>query len=145
MGITVIPCVGKNNIDRPAMIFQSLGIPTYLVWDSDKGRNGANPRDNHLLLRLLGETPEDYPCVVRDRFACFEQNLEVTLRNEIGMEEYDTFFAETQVELGISDKSYAAKFPAIYERVLQSARSAGRTSPTLELIVEKIVALKSRE
>jgi len=32
MGISVIPCGGKVSIDRPALIFKSLGIPVYALW-----------------------------------------------------------------------------------------------------------------
>ena len=29
-GISVIPCIGKNNLDRPLVIFRCLGIPVYV-------------------------------------------------------------------------------------------------------------------
>jgi putative ATP-dependent endonuclease of the OLD family len=58
-GIAIIPCGGKTNLDRPAAIFRELGIPVYVVWDSDHGSDDARPEYNHLLLRLLGQ-PEGY-------------------------------------------------------------------------------------
>ena len=32
-GIAVIPCIGKNNLDKPLIIFRKLNIPTYVIWD----------------------------------------------------------------------------------------------------------------
>ena len=34
-GFAVIPCGGKASLDRPAAIFQGLGIAIYLLWDAD--------------------------------------------------------------------------------------------------------------
>src|ERR1700722_16105233 len=55
LGISVIPCMGKTNLDRPTLIFRALGIPVYLVWDSDKGDKDDSSKTNRLLLRLVGE------------------------------------------------------------------------------------------
>jgi hypothetical protein len=54
LGFAVIPCGGKASIDRPAVIFRQLGIPVYLLWDSDKGHKNADPKHNNRLLRLMG-------------------------------------------------------------------------------------------
>ncbi len=43
-GFSIIPCGGKGCMDRPTAIFQTLGIPIYLVWDGDQGERDANPR-----------------------------------------------------------------------------------------------------
>ena len=83
-GISVIPCMGKNNLDRPLVIFRRLGIPVYVIWDGDHGRKDARAEDNHRLLRLLGQSEEDWPCGVKDRHACFKIELETTLAEEIG-------------------------------------------------------------
>ncbi len=48
LGVCVVPCGGKHSMDRPAVVFQSLGIETYLVWDNDRGGGeslSANVRD----------------------------------------------------------------------------------------------------
>jgi len=33
-------------MDRPAVIFRQLGIPVYLIWDSDKDCKDSDPKDN---------------------------------------------------------------------------------------------------
>lgn len=32
-GISIIPCTGKSNLDRPLVIFRQFGIPVYVVWE----------------------------------------------------------------------------------------------------------------
>ncbi len=58
IGISVIPCMGKRNLDRPITIFRKLQIPVYAIWDGDYGTKGANAEDNHRLLRLFEQPIE---------------------------------------------------------------------------------------
>jgi len=144
LGITVIPCFGKPNIDRPLVILRQLGVSVYVVWDGDFGDGGAKPEDNRCLLRLVGELEEDWPHFVRASSACFKTNLEKTLEDEIGKESFTKLLSEAQQELGIAKKKHALKNPAIVENVVAKASSCGNSSTSLESIVERIVALKSQ-
>ena len=144
LGITVIPCFGKPNIDRPLVILRQLGVSVYVVWDGDFGDGGAKPEDNRYLLRLVGEFEEDWPHFVRASSACFKTNLEKTLEDEIGKESFTKLLSEAQQELGIAKKKHALKNPAIVENVVAKASSCGNSSTSLESIVERIVALKSQ-
>ena len=143
LGITVIPCFGKPNIDRPLVILRQLGIAVYVVWDGDSGGNDAKPEDNQYLLRLLGELEEDWPHFVRDSAACFKTNLEMTLEDEIGKQSFGEWLSEAQQELGIAKKKHALKNPAIIEHVVARASSCGNPGTSLEQIVKRIVALKT--
>jgi len=89
LGISVIPCMGKNNLDRPTAIFQKFGIKVYAIWDSDYEGKNAKPEDNHRLLRLFNHEIMDWPEMITEQFACFERNLSYTLRREIGEQFYD--------------------------------------------------------
>jgi predicted ATP-dependent endonuclease of OLD family len=141
-GISVIPCLGKNNLDRPLVIFRRLGIPVYVIWDGDHGERDAKPEDNRRLLRLLGELEEDWPCGVKDQHACFKTELETTIADEIGKDLFDRLLSEAQGQLGIPKKKDALKNPVVLQRVVEKASADGKTSATLKGIVEKIVALK---
>lgn len=143
-GISVIPCLGKSNLDRPLVIFRHLGIPVYVVWDSDHGDADARPADNRRLLRLLGQPEEDWPCGVNDRHACFKDKLETTLQEEIGKDLFDQLLSEAQTQLGIPRKKDALKNPVVLQRIVKNASDKGKTSATLRVIVEKIIALKSQ-
>ena len=141
-GISVIPCMGKNNLDRPLVIFRRLGIPVYVIWDGDHGRKDARAEDNHRLLRLLGQSEEDWPCGVTDRHACFKRELETTLAEEIGKDLFDRLLEEAQGQLGIAKKKDALKNPVVLQWIVKGAFTGGKTSGTLQDIVENIVALK---
>lgn len=142
-GFAVIPCGGKTSMDRPAAIFKSLGIPIYLIWDGDEGGKDAKPADNHRLLRLLGETVEDWPSGVTTARACFKKNLEETLRSEIGEADFDKWLANCQTQFGIPKKEHAMKNPFVIKTIIESARTANKTSPTLEAIVERLLAIRN--
>ena len=144
LGITVIPCSGKSSIDRPLLIFRQLGISVYVVWDGDYGGNDAKPGDNRRLLRLLGEPEQDWPEFVGDSSACFRVKLENTLQDEIGSESFAQWLSEAQQAFDIAKKEHAVKNPAILEYVVDKAVSSGKTSMSLESIVENIVALRNQ-
>ncbi|MGB9825675.1 MAG: ATP-dependent nuclease, partial [Desulfofundulus sp.] len=141
-GISVIPCGGKNNLDRPATIFRHLGLPVYVVWDSDKDENNARPEDNHRLLRLMGQPGEDWPSHVSEQFACFECKLERTLQEELGNDHFGQWLQECQDRFCIPRKKDAVKNPVVITEVIQVALRNGRRSATLENIVNRILAMK---
>jgi len=141
-GISIIPCIGKNNLDRPLVIFRRLGIPVYLIWDGDHGEKDASPESNRRLLRLVGAAEEDWPNAVKELHACFKGDLETTLAEEIGKDLFDRLLSEVQGHLGIQKKKDAMKNPVALQQVVEKASSGSKTSPTLRGIVEKIVALK---
>lgn len=142
-GISVIPCMGKNNIDRPLTIFKLLGIPFYVIWDSDQGDKDSNPAENRYLLRLLGQTEEDWPNKVGEQFACFKVNLETTLEEEIGKEMFEEYLSEIQKEFGIAKKEQALKNPLVIQSIIEKVNIEGKNSSTLNKIIENIMLLKS--
>lgn len=143
-GIAVIPCGGKTCLDRPATIFGRLGIPVYLIWDSDKG-DTSKPQENHLLLRLTNHEVEDWPNFVSDKCACFEEKLEKTLEQELGQELFGKLLQEEQDKLDIAKKQDAMKNPTVLANVLRRASESNKTSKTLQQIVAKILDLRHGE
>jgi putative ATP-dependent endonuclease of the OLD family len=142
MGFVVLPCGGKTCLDRPFAIFSDLAIPTYIIWDGDKSDNTAKVSDNHRLLRLVGRAPIDWPAEVASNFACFETNLESTMRAEIGPDVYESTLQECQRDFAIPKRSHALKNPAVIAMLIESANKAGRRSATLETIVRAIEKLR---
>lgn len=142
LGIAVIPCGGKNNLDRPYVVFRELGIPTYVVWDGDHGKSGANPGDNRRLLRLIGRPDEDWPEQIGPTHTCFKVKLEDMLKKEIGPDDYQRLLDAVKAPLGISKNEQALKRPTIFRALVQLARSESRDIPTLRAVLEAIQALK---
>ncbi|MGO9622267.1 MAG: ATP-dependent nuclease [Desulfobaccales bacterium] len=141
LGISVVPCMGKNSLDRPLVIFRQLGIPVYIVWDSDYDDKDA-PKANRYLLRLVGQAEADWPAEVGVCHACFKTKLESVLSEEIGEELFNQKLSEVQAQLGIPNKKDALKNPTLLLKIVEKAVAEGKTSPTLKSIIEKIVAQK---
>lgn len=142
MGICVIPCMSKNNLDRPAVVFRDLGIKTYLIWDNDKGTENAKPQDNKRLLRLVGATEEDWPSGVWDTHACFDPELETVLMREITPEVFDYHFHKAMAEFRIDQKK-AMKNPFVLRYVVERAYREEHYSKTLTSMVEKICSVRN--
>ena len=137
--MAVIPCMGKESLDRPLVIFRSLGIRTYLIWDCDEGGDDPRVDTNRRLLRLLDHDETDYPNLVESSFACFGKDLECTLREEIGADFFDKILKGVQDSFEIAKKEHALKNPKVIQEVLAGCRVAGKPSRTVDRIVEKIV------
>lgn len=155
-GVSVIPIHGKRSLDRPATIFKEFGIPVYIVWDADgeKGETSGSckecgkpfdgkpdPLDNHRLLRIVGKKEEDWPSYLEQKFCCFKRDLESTLRTEIGVDTFDKFLSECQIEFGIPKRKHAIKNPSVISTIIEKAREEGKTCKTLESVVRNVLAL----
>ena len=143
-GVTVIPCFGKANMDRPLVIFRQLGVPVYGIWDGDHNENNAKPESNKYLLRLLRQTEEDWPDFVGDSCACFKVNLEKTLEDEVGKDLFAQLLSRAQEELEIAKRNQALKNAAVIQHIIKNADSNGNTSNSLKKIVASIIALKTQ-
>ncbi len=142
-GIAVIPVGGKNSLDRPCLIFQKFGIRVYAIWDNDRNNKEAKPRENQILLRIVGGQSCDWPCGVYEKYTCFENKLEDAVRNEIGQATFDSILGELREELGYSNREDAVKNPTLFGRLLRQARDQGAPCATLDATIESIVKLKA--
>lgn len=142
--IAVIPCMGKPNLHKAAIIFNQLKIPTYVVWDSDNGKTDEIAH-NHRLLRLFNDTMEDYPEKVTESFACFENNLEYTLRKELTPSLFNALLLECKNCFSYSKDKHALKSPLVVQTIIEKALASGNRSKTLEQIVNNIIRLHASE
>lgn len=143
MGISIIPCGGKSNLDRPTAIFQKLSIPVYTIWDSDKETDNADIKSNRRLLKLFGMPAEDYPHEINNSFACFEKTLTDTFSNELGPDFYDSKLDECGKNNGYAKKKQARKNPQVISDILECAISEGKSCETFNEIIRNILALSS--
>jgi putative ATP-dependent endonuclease of OLD family len=138
-GISVIPCDGKTNLDRPALIFDLLGIPVYLIWDSDYGGKDPKVNWNRCLLRILEAAEEDYPNGVAHNFACFRTNLTDVMRAEIGNSQFEELAGILRSEMGFHDRPSEIKNPLFVQALIENARKRGKSCSHLEAIVGKVL------
>jgi len=139
-GISVIPIRGKEGLSNPYLIFIELGIPTYIVFDCSK--KDKEDRTNKILLQLCGCPEENLPkTIVKNNMACFEDDLETILKDEIGEELYDQLLKEYTGEFGYS-ASRGEKNPLVTSKIIEEAYEKGKEIKVLENIVNSLVALK---
>jgi putative ATP-dependent endonuclease of OLD family len=139
-GISVIPVKSKNSLANPYLIFTTLGIQTYVVFDCHKTDN--KEKFNKLLLELCGYPEEDLPkTTVKDKMACFEDDLEAILKAEIGEEIYNQLLEQHADEFGYNAER-GEKNPLVNTKIVEEAYKRGKKIQTLENIVNAVVALK---
>jgi predicted ATP-dependent endonuclease of OLD family len=86
LGVVFVPVV-KSAQPIAVAVLRSLGIPTYVVFDSDAHHDGENrskaARENRALLALFEDGDEDFPTNRADEhWACFSEELECYLEQE---------------------------------------------------------------
>jgi len=145
LGIALVPAGGKNNIDRPVVIFRGLDIPTYFIFDADsrcadKGKKGQEAKNrNHRYLRLAGVPIEDFPETgVHDTWAVFKEDLEGILREALGNEVYNQILDVVASELGYEDRARACKNLEGASRFIELIYEKGHRIQILENIVQMI-------
>ena len=144
MGVCVIPCMGKNNMDRPALVFGGLDIPTYVVWDNDRGGKNAKAEENRHLLRVVRGPEEDWPSGVWRSYACFEGNLESTLSRELTQELFEGLLKRHCKGLGMTSSNQGKKNALVLRNVIEDAGRAGKAPTTLGKIIDNIIAMRDK-
>jgi putative ATP-dependent endonuclease of the OLD family len=146
-GIAVLAVDGKTKMDRPAAIFTSLGIPTYLVWDCDRQPGGAvegldQNRALQALMAVPGDQIVDAATILAPTFACFETKLETVIKDEIGAEFYNRQLDVVKTKYGIERADDAEKAPFAMQDLLRGATARRKRSGSLRAIVKAIQALR---
>ena len=141
-GIAILSAEGKDNLDRPLVVFQELGIPTFVIWDCDTGKRGAKPPTNLALLRLC--RPDDNvtlppeATVVSFCYAHFAVTLDDLIKDELTEKVHSDCLAAACEPFGISPNGDTQKIPEIMYQTLRQARTHGASSPTLIAVVKAI-------
>ena len=141
MGISVIPCFGKTNLDKPTIIFRKFNIPVYAIWDGDKGKRDAVALENHRLLSLMNQDREDWPSNITDTFACFKTDMQAFMKNEIGETLFERYMSDCKTDFCMK-RDQAIKNPTVISTIIKRAKQDGQSCKKLEMIVKKIVSRK---
>lgn len=146
-GIVIGDVVGKNNLDRPIVIFEALGIPCFWVFDNDKNDNGKDEQSriktNKILQRLAGlETAKcvDWPEGVSKNFAAWDRKLEDYIKNKVGDALYNEARIEASKNFGV-EPDMCLKFPASASAMLTRLTAQGQKFPELTEIIKAVDAL----
>jgi putative ATP-dependent endonuclease of OLD family len=149
LGIVVVPALGKENLDRPIVVFRGLQIPTYLIFDGDsrhnsegnKVRRGTIER-NARYQRIAGVEPVEFPeTQVHDTWAVFANDMETNAKESIG-EEFDEIAQKACAQLGYDKPSLLMKNTEGAAMIVELAYGVGLRLKTVEEIVARITALR---
>lgn len=138
MGIAIIPVRGKNNLDKPLIIFKQFGIPVYVIWDNDKHQDKSSVSANIALQKFCGiDEPTEFGTIIGSEFSCFVDKLEVTLSDELGAD-FEKKVGEVGHTFGMKAKDIK-KNPIGLGEVLRRCYAGGNSSPTMDAIIDRIV------
>lgn len=149
-GISIVPADGKNNIDRPVIIFRGLSIPTFFIYDGDikysgdkKNKESTKIR-NHRYLRLARVKPVDFPDTqVHDDWAVFKDNIEEEIKETVGRDKYFKIRDSIADELGYDKPSNLIKNIEGAGQFIEKLYQLGLNIPILEEIVLKVSNLNN--
>lgn len=138
-GLAVISVGGKTKLDKPALIFKKLGIPTYVVLDNDRGDDSEILTNRRIQQICDCDEIVDYPTGCQARLGSFDGNLERYFRQILG-DDYEHSMNEiaTNYSLSIDD---IKKTPAAVSGVFQVARARDVQFELLDQIVYRVDAL----
>lgn len=147
-GIVFAPLEGKSKLERPAVIFGNLGIPTYMVFDSDKKHQATDVAHkkvalNRQLQRICGVDEgelQDWPNDVAERFCSWEDNIEVYLQECAGHDEFFKAVDAAKIEFAINRDS-CFKTPVVASSCIVKWKSKKIQFPKLDQLVARIDTL----
>lgn len=147
LGIVVVSANGKENVDRPVIVFRGLGIPTYFVFDGDAGdkdKEQAKKR-NKRYQRLAGVEPVDFPDTTEQAtWAVYHRDIEDEIKQAVGVQAYESIRSETAQELGYGEPTRVEKNAEGVARLITKIYDAKLRVPILEQIVDRVTKMRER-
>ena len=146
-GIVVIPVLGKNNLDRPALIFMELDIPVYMIFDTDSDCSQrdieSNKKTNTTLRRIMGEEDIEDPFAekVEKTYASLDPKMTKILKNTIGEEHYRQIMDELKEKYQFNKDKDCRKNAIIMKEFLEKSYERNLRIHILEMIIQKIYEL----
>jgi len=145
-GCHIVPVNGKSELIQPLVIAKRMGIPTYVVFDSDADKpdhNGSrvkHEKDNKALLALLGkagENPMPPATLWGSGFVMWHSDIGSIVKSEIGEEDWATYSAEADKQYGHAGG--LQKNVLHIAAVLTQAWNAGKRSACLERVCTEVL------
>jgi len=149
-GIAVIDVGGKTKLSTPLAVFRKMGIPVYVVFDSDvhdreKGNQAEKDersRQNRLLLKLLTATEEDYPAECNHpKYSVVGEETSRHLKESLGATEYDRIAKQVANDLGYDGSKAAMKNVEACALFAERVYEEGKELLLFESIVDHVTAL----
>ncbi len=147
LGCHFVVCGGKSPMSRPLAIALQLGIPTFVIFDSDANETGErrranNRRDNTCLLRLCGHEDCD-PLPSEDSWSAnvvmWKSSIGTVVRQDIGDDQWSEAKRQAREDLKV-DEELASKNNLLITAVLEKLAARGVYSSVLTTLGDRILA-----
>lgn len=145
-GCHIVPVNAKSELIQPLVIAKRLGIPTYVVFDSDadkpdkSGSRAKHEKDNKALLSLFGkagENPMPVATLWGSGFVMWHSDIGSIVKSEIGEADWTTYSAEADKQYGHAGG--LQKNILHIAATLEQAWEAGKRSACLERVCTEIL------
>ncbi len=142
-GAAVIAAGGKDRIILPAHALNQLGIPVFIIFDTDQNKKKERPRHEVLNRELLelcrAETNWPFPQTGRAEFgAWFAPTMKDVVRQSVGPQVFDEAMARARDEWQDGEKS-----PLVVRTALEIIREQGHQVPALEDLAKGVAKFLS--
>ncbi len=146
LGCHIVPANGKSELLQPLIIAKHMGIPTYVVFDSDADKpdkNGSrikHENDNRAILTLAGrpgETPMPAETIWGPGFTMWQSDIGSIVEDDIGADNWAAFRAQADTRYGHAGG--LRKNTLHIGASLAFAWDAGKRSPNLERLCSEIL------
>ncbi|HMN30079.1 MAG TPA: hypothetical protein PKE45_18140, partial [Caldilineaceae bacterium] len=144
LGCHLIPVNGKDKLIQPLAIAVELGIPVFVIFDSDgdqprQEHRKKHEKDNLALFSLLGINDSPFPTehIWRDNCAVWKSNLTDAVKEDFG-DAYAQFTEKARQNYAI--EGGLEKNHLFIADWLSIAHAENRTSTILERLCQTIIA-----
>ena len=144
LGIQILPVFGKRNLDRPALIFQALDIPTYVLFDTDSDKSGKkledNKKTNKVLREIMGDTDIVNPLEqkIERNWASLGPNLTSVIKTSLGEDYYISEMRKLKEYYQFDKIKDCKKNYKVLEDFIKICYQNDKRLPDLEEIIQRI-------
>ncbi|KKL74408.1 hypothetical protein LCGC14_2065190 [marine sediment metagenome] len=142
--IVVLPVFGKRNLDRPALIFNELEILTYVIFDTDSDKSGAdleNHKNLNIVLRKIMKNDDisnPFEQKVEKNWASLNPSLTLVVKNGVNEDYYNREMNELKDYYQFNKTKQCKKNYKVMQDFIEKCYSDGRRIPILEDLIQKI-------
>ncbi len=143
-GISIIPVLGKTNLDRPALIFKELEIPTFIIFDTDNDKSGEeltkHEKINTALRKIMEDTniTDAFEQKIEKTWACLTPNLTSFLKEELDKVYYNQEMNKLRELYEFPKIKDCQKNVTIMKEFIKISYEAGKRIPFFEQIIQNI-------